>query len=159
MSFCLTSRSRIFQSFSDGATASWVFTSTLGTLKCLAQGHYTAVVGFEPWTSRSGVRSSTTEPPRPRDQQELMQLNNTFNQRHKSRRKQAIAHESYVGSTCGFNAPPCLNAEYSLIYTRNTECSLILALNTDYYFRQNCCLRDKINIVHCNFFSSFFRKS
>ena len=26
-----------FQSFWDGATASWVFTSTLGTLKCLAQ--------------------------------------------------------------------------------------------------------------------------
>ena len=39
-------------------------TSTLGTLKCLAQGQYTVVVGFEPWTSRSGVRSSTTEPPR-----------------------------------------------------------------------------------------------
>ena len=45
----------------DGATASWVFTSTLETLKLLAQGHYTVVVGFEPWTSRS-----TTEPPRPR---------------------------------------------------------------------------------------------
>ena len=63
--FCLTSRSSIFQSFWGGATASCVFTSTLGTLKCLAQGHYTAVVGFEHWTSRSGVRSSTTEPPRP----------------------------------------------------------------------------------------------
>ena len=54
------------QSFWDGATASWVFTTTLGTLICLAQGHYTAVVGLEPWTSRSGVHSSTTEPPRPR---------------------------------------------------------------------------------------------
>ena len=60
--FCLTSLSTIFQSFWDGATASWVFTSTLGTFKCLIQGHYTAVMGFEPWTSRSGVRSSTTEP-------------------------------------------------------------------------------------------------
>ena len=50
--FCLMSRSTIFQSFWDGATASWVFTSTLGTLKCLAQGHYMAVMGFEPWTSR-----------------------------------------------------------------------------------------------------------
>ena len=33
-------------------------------VKCLAQGHNTAAVGFEPWTSRSGVRHSTTEPPR-----------------------------------------------------------------------------------------------
>ena len=41
--FCLTSLSTIFQSFWDRATASWVFTSTLGTLKCLAQGHYTGV--------------------------------------------------------------------------------------------------------------------
>ena len=54
--FCLTSQSTIFQSCCDGATASWVFTNTLGSLKCLAQGHYTAVVGFEQWTSRSGVR-------------------------------------------------------------------------------------------------------
>ena len=53
-----------FQSCWDGATASLVFTSTLRSLKCLAQGHYTAVVGFEPWTSRSEVRRSTTEPPR-----------------------------------------------------------------------------------------------
>ena len=29
----------------DVGTASWVFTSTLESLKCLAQGHYTAVVG------------------------------------------------------------------------------------------------------------------
>ena len=33
-------------------------------VKCLAQGHNTAEVGFEPPTSRSGVRRSTTEPPR-----------------------------------------------------------------------------------------------
>ena len=44
--------------------ASWVFTSTLGTSQCIAQGHYTAVVGFEPRNSPSGVRSYTTEPPR-----------------------------------------------------------------------------------------------
>ena len=62
--FCLTSRSTIFQSFCDGATCSWVFTSTLGAFKGLAQKHYTAVVGFEPLTSCSGVRSSTTVPPR-----------------------------------------------------------------------------------------------
>ena len=31
----------------------------------LAQGHNTAEVGFEPPTSRSGVRRSTTKPPRP----------------------------------------------------------------------------------------------
>ena len=30
----------------------------------LAQGYNTAEVGFEPMTSRSGVRYSTTEPPR-----------------------------------------------------------------------------------------------
>ena len=44
--FGLTSWSIIFQSFWDGAIASWVFTSTLGSLKCLAQGHYTMVMGF-----------------------------------------------------------------------------------------------------------------
>ena len=33
-------------------------------VKCLAQGHNTAAVGLEPRTSRSGVRHSTTEPPR-----------------------------------------------------------------------------------------------
>ena len=35
--FCLTSRLTMFLSFSDGAITSWVLTSTLGTLKCLAQ--------------------------------------------------------------------------------------------------------------------------
>ena len=76
--FCLTSRSAIFQSFWDGATASWVFTSTLRTLKCLAQGHYTANVGFEPWTSRSGVQSSTTEPQRLQGKIKLQNLNLIF---------------------------------------------------------------------------------
>ena len=32
--------------------------------KCLAQGHNIAEVGFEPPTSRSGARRSTTEPQR-----------------------------------------------------------------------------------------------
>ena len=32
-----------------------VFTSNLGNLKCLAQGHYTATMGYEPGTSRSIV--------------------------------------------------------------------------------------------------------
>ena len=45
---CGLSRSTIFQSCWDGAITFWVFTSTLGSLKCLAQGHYT---GFEPGTS------------------------------------------------------------------------------------------------------------
>ena len=58
--FCLTSRSTIFQSCWDGATASWVFTSTLGSLKSLSQGHDTSAVGFKPWTSRSRVLHSTT---------------------------------------------------------------------------------------------------
>ena len=60
--FLLTSRSTILLSCWDGATASWVFTSTFGRLKYmfLTQGHYTAVVRFEPWTSRSGDRRSTT---------------------------------------------------------------------------------------------------
>ena len=36
-------------------------TSTFLGVKCLAQGHNTAEVGFEPQTSRSGVRCCTTE--------------------------------------------------------------------------------------------------
>ena len=58
------SQSTIFQSCRDGATASWVINQYFRGVKCLAQGHNTAVVGFEPPTSRSGVRHSTTEPPR-----------------------------------------------------------------------------------------------
>ena len=54
-----------FQSFWNGASASWVFTKTWRTLKCLGQGNYTAVVGFEHWTSSSRARSSTTELPCP----------------------------------------------------------------------------------------------
>ena len=60
----LTSQSIIFQSCRDGATASWVINQYFRGVKCLAQGHNTAAVGFEPPTSRSGVRHSTTEPPR-----------------------------------------------------------------------------------------------
>ena len=57
----LTSQSTIFQSCRDGATASWVINQYFRGVKCLAQGHNTAAVGFEPPTSRSGVRHSTTE--------------------------------------------------------------------------------------------------
>ena len=60
----LTSQSTIFKSCRDGATASWVINQYFRGVKCLAQGHNTAAVGFEPPTSRSGVRHSTTEPPR-----------------------------------------------------------------------------------------------
>ena len=60
----LTSQSTIFQSCRDGATTSWVVNQYFWGVKCLAQGHNTAAVGFEPPTSRSGVRHSTTEPPR-----------------------------------------------------------------------------------------------
>ena len=60
----LTSQSTIFQSCRDGAIASWVINQYFRGVKCLAQGHNTAAVGLEPWTSRSGVRHSTTEPPR-----------------------------------------------------------------------------------------------
>ena len=60
----LTSQSTIFQSCRDGAIASWVINQYFRGVKCLAQGHNTAAVGFEPRTSRSGVRHSTTEPPR-----------------------------------------------------------------------------------------------
>ena len=63
----LTSQSTIFQSYRDGAIASWVSNQYFRGVKCLAQGHNTAVVGFEPRTSRSGVRHSTTEPPRSPD--------------------------------------------------------------------------------------------
>ena len=58
----LTSQSTIFQSCRD--IASWVINQYFRGVKCLAQGHNTAAVGFEPRTSRSGVRHSTTEPPR-----------------------------------------------------------------------------------------------
>ena len=50
----LTSQSTIFQSCRDGATASWVINQYFRGVKCLAQGHNTAAVGFEPPTSRSG---------------------------------------------------------------------------------------------------------
>ena len=60
----LTSQSTIFQSCQDGAIASWVINQYFRGVKCLAQGHNTAAVGLEPRTSRSGVRHSTTEPPR-----------------------------------------------------------------------------------------------
>ena len=60
----LTSQSTIFQSCRDGATASWVINQYFRGVKCLAQGHNTVEVGFEPQTSRFGVRHSTTEPPR-----------------------------------------------------------------------------------------------
>ena len=60
----LTSPSTIFQSCRDGAIASWVINQYFRGVKCLAQGHNTAAVGLEPRTSRSGVRHSTTEPPR-----------------------------------------------------------------------------------------------
>ena len=66
--FCLcwglTSQSTIVQSCRDGATASWVINQYFRGVKCLAQGHNMVAVGFEPPTSRSGVRHSTTEPPR-----------------------------------------------------------------------------------------------
>ena len=60
----LTSQSTIFQSCRDGAIASWVINQYFRGVKCLAQGHNTATVGLEPRTSRSGIRHSTTEPPR-----------------------------------------------------------------------------------------------
>ena len=47
--FCLcwglTSQSTIFQSYRDGATASWVINQYFRGVKCLAQGHNTAAVG------------------------------------------------------------------------------------------------------------------
>ena len=61
----LTFQSTIFQSCRDGAIASWVINQYFRGVKCLAQGHNTAAaVGFKSPTSRSGVRHSTTEPPR-----------------------------------------------------------------------------------------------
>ena len=43
----LTSQSTIFQSCRDGATTSWVINQYFRGVKCLAQGHNTAAVGFE----------------------------------------------------------------------------------------------------------------
>ena len=60
----LKSQSTFFQSYRDEATASWVINQYFRGVKCLAQGHNMAAVGLEPPTSRSGVRHSTTEPPR-----------------------------------------------------------------------------------------------
>ena len=62
MCWGLTSQSTIFQSCRDGATASWVINQYFRGVKCLAQGHNTAAVGFEPPTSRSGVRMSSCFP-------------------------------------------------------------------------------------------------
>ena len=41
------SQSTIFQSCRDGAIASWVINQYFRGVKCLAQGHNTAAVGFE----------------------------------------------------------------------------------------------------------------
>ena len=46
----LTSQSTIFQSCWDEAIASWVINQYFRGVKCLAQGHTTAAVGFEPPT-------------------------------------------------------------------------------------------------------------
>ena len=43
----LTSQSTIFQSYRDGAIASWVINQYFRGVKCLAQGHNTAAVGLE----------------------------------------------------------------------------------------------------------------
>ena len=48
----LTSQSTIFQSYRDGAIASWVINQYFRGVKCLAQGHNTAAVGLEPRTSQ-----------------------------------------------------------------------------------------------------------
>ena len=53
-----------FSVMSGRNIASWVINQYFRGVKCLAQGHNTAAVGLEPRTSRSGVRHSTTEPPR-----------------------------------------------------------------------------------------------
>ena len=56
-----------FSVMSGRSHPSWVINQYFWGVKCLAQGHNTAAVGFEPPTSRSGVRHSTTEPPRSPD--------------------------------------------------------------------------------------------
>ena len=55
--FCWTSRSTIFQSWDGSNLGIYQY---FGSLKCLAQGHYTAVVGFKPRTFRSEVWRFTT---------------------------------------------------------------------------------------------------
>ena len=68
------SQSTIFQSCRVGATASWVYSiprkrklwpdmyQYFRGVKCLAKGHNMEEIGFEPPTSHSGVRHSTTVP-------------------------------------------------------------------------------------------------
>ena len=53
-----------FSVMSGRSHRSWVINQYFRGVKCLAQGHNTAAVGIEPPTSRSGVRHSTTGPPR-----------------------------------------------------------------------------------------------
>ena len=61
----LMSQSTIFQSCRDGATASWVINQYFQGVKCLAQGHNTAVVGFEPHDlfTRFYMRNALLYPP------------------------------------------------------------------------------------------------
>ena len=62
--------------------ASWVYNQYFRGVKCLAQGHNTAAVGFEPRTSRSGVRHSTTEPPRSPENMILLSTTSAFEPPH-----------------------------------------------------------------------------
>ena len=105
----LTSQSTIFQSYRDGAIASWVINQYFRGVKCLAQGHNTAAVGLEPRTSRSGVRHSTTEPPR---SPKLREINLFVHSKSKCRCSfsifiavchfEFILHKAYTIDTCTY---------------------------------------------------------
>ena len=95
----LTSQSTIFQSCRDGATAPWVINQYFRGVKCLAQGHNTAAAGFEPPTSRSGVRHSTTEPPRSPKVQ-IWDDEMIYHEFHNWARPWKICFMSYANNKC-----------------------------------------------------------
>ena len=115
----LTSQSTIFQSYRDGAIASWVINQYFRGVKCLAQGHNTAAVGLEPRTSRSGVRHSTTEPPR--SPQHCVVKRNML-RRHpvvlKETRTESGGHEGECHGWTGIYSFPALNMK-----TRGMSCN------------------------------------
>ena len=126
--FCwgLTSQSTIFQSCRDGATTSWVINQYFWGVKCLAQGHNTAAVGFEPPTSRSGVRHSTTEPPRSPMHIQVTGLGypskqevNDWNQRRRQERpSNAIGCQCFM-CTFWIHSSPCFSHQKSERRTPN----------------------------------------
>ena len=123
----LTSQSTIFQSCRDGAIASWVINQYFRGVKCLAQGHNTAAVGLEPRTSRSGVRHSTTEPPRSPTQMSVIPYQCKCwckQDRHRNPfipsppREGDKKHMSIYESQCRVYFPSCTKLDLPLVWSK-----------------------------------------